>query len=119
MAAVAAPAATGSPQPPVPPVTFNGGSGKRGGVRSDKWVDFTLNFTSDQVTTITLISLTPNDAWVASTGEQWPDRVVSLAAGPNKVTFTLHRTGNTAGAYTFDYAITGVSGTFPAAVNIA
>lgn len=118
MAAVAAPAATGS-QPTPPTVTATPGTGTKGGSANARYVDFAVDFTSDQAVTITLMSLTPDDKWSALPGETWPDRIVSLAPGGNHVTFRLKRNGNASGTYTLTYAVTGVSGTQSVAITIA
>ncbi|TQJ49864.1 hypothetical protein [Phycicoccus sp. SLBN-51] len=116
MAAVAAPAATGSPHPPK--VTAQPGTGTRGGTSNARYVDFAIAFTSDQTATITLTSLAPDDKWSAVQGQTWPNKVVSLASGSNVVKFRLNRNGNAAGAYTLNYGVTGVSGSQSVAITI-
>lgn len=115
----AAPAVSGSATPQAPVVTFGGGSGRRGGTSNARYVDFSLTFTSDQATTITLVSLTPDNSWTAFSNETWPNRVVSLAAGSNTVTFRLNRTGNATEVYTLAFAVPGTSNLGQATFNVA
>lgn len=106
--AVAAPMQTSSPSTPPPVVTFTGGSGVRGGTTNRRNVEFILKLNSDQATTVTLVSLLPDDSWRALAGEAWPNRVLSLGAGANTFKFTLDRTGNEKATYEFSYSVPGV-----------
>jgi hypothetical protein len=102
--AVASPSASASPLPQ-PVVTLGEGNAKKGPVT--KTVDFSLTFSSDVATTVSIISVTPNEAWTKMTSPDALPLVLSIGAGTAACAFTLKRSNNATGDYVVSYSVAG------------
>ena len=111
--ATAAPAAAASGDV----VTSGGGTGTR--IVADKEVDFKLTFTSNVATTVSILSVTPDDTWTEVTPTAGPLPVVlSVAPGTAVYSFRLKRSNNAVGSYIVNYSVAG-GPVQPASVTIA